>query len=144
MYKGPEQYLDSDASGARLMAHARLLLKLSRRFETLAPAGLRHAARVANYKSGTVVIHTDNGAVAAKLRQMSQRLCDELSKGGAECNVMLVKVQPRDLPFRSISSTQKPLSAKAIETLQASTTALPEGPLKGALARLLERAARRE
>jgi hypothetical protein len=144
MYKGPEQYLDSDASGARLMAHARLLLKLSRRFETLAPAGLRHAARVANYKSGTVVIHTDNGAVAAKLRQMSQRLCDELSKGGAECNVMLVKVQPRDLPFRSISSTQKPLSAKAIETLQASTTALPEGPLKGALTRLLERAARRE
>jgi hypothetical protein len=144
MYKGPEQYLDSDASGARLMTHARLLLKLSRRFETLAPAGLRHAACVANYKSGTVVIHTDNGAVAAKLRQMSQRLCDELSKGGAECNVMLVKVQPRHLPFRSISSTQKPLSTKAIDALQTTTAELPEGPLKGALARLIERAARRE
>ena len=144
MYKGPEQYLDSDAGGARLMAHARLLLKLSRRFETLAPAGLRHAARVANYKSGTVVIHTDNGAVAAKLRQMSQRLCDELSKGGTECSGMLVKVQPRDLPFRSISSTQKPLSAKAIDALQRTTVELPEGPLKGALARLLECAARRE
>ncbi|KAB2923182.1 MAG: DUF721 domain-containing protein [Dechloromonas sp.] len=144
MYKGPEQYLDSDAAGARLMAHARLLLKLSRRFEALAPAGLRHAARVANYKSGTVVIHTDNGAVAAKLRQMSQRLCDELSKGGTECSLMLVKVQPRDLPFRSISSTQKPLSPKALGALQATAEGLPDGPLKGALATLIERAARQE
>jgi hypothetical protein len=57
---------------------------------------------------------------------------------------MLVKVQPRELPFRSISSTQKPLSAKAIDALQTTTAELPEGPLKGALARLLERAARRE
>lgn len=144
MYKVPEQYLDSDAAGARLMAHARLLLKLSRRFEALAPVGLRHAAYVANYKSGTVVIHTDNGAVAAKLRQLSQRLCDELSKGGTECSLMLVKVQPRQLPFRSISSTQKPLSTKAIGSLQATTAELPDGPLKGALVRLLERAARRE
>jgi hypothetical protein len=144
MYKGPEQYLDSDAAGARLMAHARLLLKLSRRFEALAPVGLRHAAHVANYKSGTVVIHTDNGAVAAKLRQLSQRLCDELSKGGTECSLMLVKVQPRDLPFRSISSTYKPLSTKAVDTLQATAAGLPDGPLKGALVRLLERAAKRE
>lgn len=143
MYKGPEQYLDSDAAGARLMAHARLLLKLSRRFEAQAPPGLRHAAHVANYKSGTIVIHTDNGAVAAKLRQMSQRLCDELSKGGPECSLMLVKVQPRDLPYRSISSTQKPLSAKAAEVLQATADGLPDGGLKEALTTLLARAARR-
>ena len=77
MYKGPEHYLDSDASTSRIMAHARLLQKLSRRFEAIAPSGLRHAARVANYKSGKIVIHADNGAVATKNRQMSQRLCDE-------------------------------------------------------------------
>ncbi|HEX6734985.1 MAG TPA: DciA family protein [Azonexus sp.] len=144
MYQGPEQFLNSDASTARLMAHARLLLKLSRRFETLAPPGLRHAAHVANYKSGTIVIHTENGAVAAKLRQLSQRLCDELSKGGPECNGMLVKVQPRQLSLRSSSSTQKPLSAAACESLQATAETLPDGPLKGALATLLARVARRE
>lgn len=144
MYKGPEQYLDSDVNAARLMTHARLLLKLSRRFETLAPPGLRHAAHVANYKSGTIVIHTENGAVAAKLRQMSQRLCDELSKGGTECNGMLVKVQPRQLPLRSSSSTQKPLSGKACATLQATAETLPDGALKAALASLLARAARQE
>lgn len=144
MYKGPEQYLDSDVGAARLLAHARLLLKLSRRFETIAPAGLRHLAHVANFKSGTVIIHTDNGAVAAKLRQMSQRLCDELSKGGTECSAMMVKVQPRQLPFRSSASTAKPLSEKAIGALQSTADQLPDGPLKGALATLLARAARRE
>lgn len=144
MYKGPEQYLNSDATTSRIMAHARLLQKLSRRFEAVAPAGLRHAARVANYKSGTIVIHTDNGAVAAKIRQMSQRLCDELSRGGAECSALEVKVQPHQIPYQSTSSTLKPLSGKAFGLLESTADNLPEGPLRKALKTLLERAARAE
>lgn len=144
MYKGPEQYLDSDAAASRVMAHARLLLKLSRRFEAIAPAGFRHTAHVANYKSGKIIIHTDNGAVAAKIRQMSQRLCSELSKGGAECNGIEVKVQPRQIPYQSTSSTQKPLSASACGVLRSTSANLPNGPLRDALDRLLESAARRE
>ncbi len=144
MYKGPEQYLDSDAATSRVMAHARLLQKLSRRFEAVAPSGLRHAARVANYKSGKIVIHADNGAVAAKIRQMSQRLCVELSKGGAECNDMDVKVQPRQNPSQTRTSTLKPLSDKAFGMLQSTAENLPEGPLRRALDTLLQRAARTE
>lgn len=144
MYKGPEHYLDKDANAGRIMAHARLLIKLSRRFEAIAPAGLRHAARVANYKSGKIVIHADNGAVAAKIRQMSQRLCDELSKGGAECSDLEVKVQPRQLPYQSSTSTQKPLSARACGALETASRNLPGGPLKAALETLLRRAARTE
>ena len=126
------------------MAHARLLLKLSRRFEAVAPAGLRHSAHVANYKLGTIIIHADNGAVAAKIRQLSQRLSNELSKGGAECSGIEVKVQPRQIPSQSTSSTQKPLSDKAIGILRSTTENLPKGPLREALDRLLERAARAE
>ncbi|MFZ2267376.1 MAG: DciA family protein [Azonexus sp.] len=144
MYNGPEHYLDSDVAAGRFMAHARLLLKLSRRFEAIAPAAFRHAARVANYKSGTVVIHTDNGAVASKIRQMSQRLCGELSKGGAQCNDMEVKVQPREILSQSTTSTPKPISGEACEALRASAEKLPKGPLRAALDRLLERAARRD
>ena len=144
MYKGPEQYLNSDATTSRIMAHARLLQKLSRRFEAVAPAGLRHAARVANYKSGTIVIHTDNGAVAAKIRQMSQRLCDELSKGGTECNGIEVKVQPRQIPCQSMASTQKPLSASTCGVLRSTSENLPKGPLRDALETLLASAARQE
>ncbi len=144
MYKEPEHYLDKDANAGRIMAHARLLIKLSRRFEAVAPAGLRHAARVANYKSGKIVIHADNGAVAAKIRQMSQRLCDELSKGGPECSALEVKVQPRQSPYQSSTSTLKPLSGEAFDILQKTSGELPEGPLKQALDTLLARAARKE
>jgi hypothetical protein len=144
MYKGPEQYLDSDAAAGRIMAHARLLLKLSRRFEAVAPSGLRHAAHVANYKSGKIIIHADNGAVAAKIRQLSQRLSDELSKSGTECSGIEVKVQPRQIPCQSTSSTQKPLSGKAIGMLRSTSETLPKGPLRAALERLLERTAKAE
>jgi hypothetical protein len=143
MYKGPEQFLDSDAVAGKLMAHARLLLKLSQRFEAIAPAGLRHSAHVANYKSGKIVIHADNGAVATKIRQMGQRLCSELSKGGAECTDIDVKVQPRLIPFQSTSSTPKPLSEAACDILKTASESLPKGALRDALATLIARAATR-
>lgn len=144
MYKAPEQYLDADAAAGRVMAHARLLMKLTSRFDAVAPGSLRHAAHVANYKSGKIVIHADNGAVAAKLRQMNRRLCDELSCEGVECNEIEVKVQPRQIPSRSTSSTIKPISDKAAGMLRSTVDKLPKGPLRTALDTLLRRAARSE
>lgn len=144
MYYGPEHFLNRDANGGRIMAHARLLLKLARRFEAVAPPALRHAARVANYKSGKVVIHTEYGAVAVKLRQMSRRLCEDLSKGGAPCSELEVKVQPRQTRSPASTSTVKPLSGKAFDALQTTTEALPRGPLRAALEHLLARALRKE
>lgn len=139
-----ETFLDKNDGAAQVMAHARLLLKLERRFSSIVPGGLGQASRVANYKSGKIVIHAENGAVATKIRQMSQRLCDELSKRGVECNVMEVKVQPRQTPYQSRSSTPKPLSEKACGTIHATAENLPAGPLRDALEALLTRAARQE
>ncbi|MGB5010873.1 MAG: DciA family protein [Candidatus Dechloromonas phosphoritropha] len=139
-----ERYLDNDSGAGRVMAHARLLLDLARRFEKAAPAGLGEVAHIANYKSGKVVIHADNGAVATKIRQLSQRLCDELSKGGAECSGIEVKVQPRQIPRQSPTSTTKPLSAGACGALRSASENLPDGPLRKALDTLLARAARQE
>lgn len=144
MYYDPEHFLNKDTAGGRIMAHARLLLKLARRFESVAPSALRHAARVANYKAGKVVIHTEYGAVAVKIRQMSRRLCDELSKGGLECSEIEVKVQPRQIRPPSATATVKPLSGKAFDALQTTTEALPRGPLRAALENLLNRAVKQE
>lgn len=141
MYKAPTQFLDADATAGRVMAHARLLMKLSNRFDAVAPAGLRAAAQVANFKSGKVVILAENGAVAAKLRQMEQRLCRELSFGGAECSGIEVKVQPSQLPDRSMASTLKPLSGKTTDILRSTVESLPKGPLREALDNLLRRSA---
>lgn len=144
MTNGLEHYLDKDAAAGRVMAHARLLLKLTRRFEAIAPAGLGQVAHVANYKSGKIVIHADNGAVATKIRQMSQRLCDELSIGGAQCSGIEVKVQPRQISCQSTGSTSKPLSARACGTLRSTSENLPNGPLREALDSLLANVARQE
>ena len=144
MTKELEQFLNSDAAAGKVLAHARLLIKLSHRFEAIAPTAFRQTARVANYKAGKVIIHADNGAVAAKLRQMGQRLCDELSKGGAECSDIEIKVLPRQIPERIISATQKPLSTKACGILRSTSENLPKGALRDALDRLLASAARRE
>lgn len=126
------------------MAHARLLLALARRFESALPPGLGSAARIANFKSGKVVIHADNGAVAARIRQMSQRICDELSKGSVECNGIEVKVQPRQIPSQSRISTLKPLTGQACGALRSAAGKMPEGPLRAALEELLKRAVRQE
>lgn len=144
MYKEPGQFLDSDPATSRVMTHARLLLKLSRRFEAIAPAGLRYSAHVANFKSGKIVIHANNGAVASKIRQLSDRLCRELSQGGAECTGMEVKVQPLQIPCQSTSSTPKPLSAKTFGVLKNMAESLPAGPLRTALDTLMNSAARQE
>ncbi|MBS1191489.1 MAG: hypothetical protein H6R10_3281 [Rhodocyclaceae bacterium] len=144
MHASLATFLDNADGAAKVMAHGRLLLKLSRRFEAIAPAGFARAARVANYKSGKIVIHADNGAVATKIRQMSQRLCVELSKGGPECNVMEVKVQPRQIPSQSTSSTPKPLSGRACRAIEATASDLPRGELRTALERLLAHVARQE
>lgn len=142
MYKGPEHYLNSDAAASRVMTHARLILKLSRHFEAVAPTGLRHSAHVANYKSGIIIIHADNGAVATKIRQMSQRLCNELSKKGAQCSGIEVKVQPQQTLYQSTTSTPKSLSKKAVESLRSTTQKMKKGPLQDALNQLLNSAAK--
>ncbi len=144
MYHGPEHFLDRDAAISRIMAHARLLMKLSRRFAAIAPPALSHSAHIANYKSGKIVIHADNGAVAVKIRQMGRRLCDDLSKGTVECNEIEVKVQPPQTHSQSATSTQKPISTKALDILGGRQNELPPGPLREALQTLIQRAVKGE
>lgn len=144
MHNPLDHYLRNEDAAGRVIAHGRLILKLSRRFEALAPAGIRHAVRVVNYKSGKVVIHTENGAAAVRIRQMSQRLCAELSKTGLECSEIDVKVQPRPVPRTIERDAPPPLSGKSCNTLREAARKLPAGPLRQALDRLIERAANTE
>ena len=140
----PEHFLERDTSGSRLMAHARLLLKLARRFEAVAPPTFRHAARVANFKNGILILHVDSGAVAVKIRQMSQRLSTQMSTGNLECEGIEVKVVLRQYLRESPRPQVKPLSGQACATLRSRADSLPQGPLREALEKLLTRAATRE
>lgn len=139
-----ENYLEASEGAGSVLAHARLLMKLTHFYQGMAPMHLGQASCVANYKSGIIVIHAVSGAVAAKLRQLAPTLANEFSKRGFECSEVQVKVQAHEIKSQSRSSTQKPLSQQTGEVLAGLAGTLPDSPLRAALETLLARAAIQE
>jgi hypothetical protein len=127
---------------ARLIPHARLIARLGEVFSKTAPSGLARQARVVNHRLGTVVIHADSGAVAAKLRQISPRLESAFLRMGVQCNQVEIKVQPVE-PFdlANISYAKTISSASARKILACAEAMPPDSKLAASLRQLLERAA---
>jgi len=139
-----EGFLDAADGAGNVLAHARLLLRLTNLYQEIAPAHLRQASTIANYKSGIIVIHATNGAVAAKLRQLATTLADGFSKRGVECSGVQVKVQATEIATQSRGSMPKPLSAQTSRSLEELRDALPESDLRHAVETLIKRSARTE
>ena len=137
-----ESYLDAADGAGKVLAHARLLMKLTHLYQEIAPTHLGQASHLANYKSGIIVIHAASGAIAAKLRQMAPTLADGFSIRGVECNGVQIKVQARKINAQSTASTQKPLTPRTSHTLESLRDTLPNSPLRTALETLLSRSAR--
>lgn len=137
-------YLASSEGAGRLMAHARLLQKLARIYCDAVPDHLGASSRVANYKSGKVVIHADYGAVAVKLRQMAPTLTREFSLRGVECNGVTVKVQGLEIAEHSHAPAARPLSGGTCKHLESLAAGMPPSPLRDAIDTLLARAVRKD
>jgi hypothetical protein len=136
-----EDCLLADAGMARLSSHASRLVRLQAVLAANLPANLARGARVANLKSGKLVIHADNGAVAAKLRQMAPRLTDLVRFEAAEVNGIEIRVQGRPgNPSRPHRQGPTGIGDNAKRGLTSLESSLPEGSrLKLALMRLIER-----
>ena len=144
MQNSLEHYLEATDGAGKLMAHARLLVRLTRLYRDIAPPHLAQASTLANYKSGTVVMHAHSGAIAAKLRQLATTLAEGFSKRGIECNGVQVKVQAPDNPEQSHHPTLKPLGAGAFGALEHLRDSLPNDDLRQAIEHLLTHSARKE
>ena len=144
MQNSLENYLEAADGAGKVMAHARLLIKLTHLYQEIAPTYLGQASSLANYKSGIIVIHAVSGAVAAKLRQLAPTLVEGFSQRGIECNGVQVKVQARKINTQSRASTQKPLSLRTSRTLEDLRDSLPNSPLRAALETLLTHSAKQE
>ena len=144
MQNSLENYLEAADGAGKVMAHARLLIKLTHLYQEIAPTYLGQASSLANYKSGIIVIHAVSGAVAAKLRQMAPTLAEGFTQRGIECNGVQVKVQARKINTQSRGSTQKPLSSRTSRTLEDLRDSLPDSPLRAALETLLTHSAKQE
>lgn len=139
-----QNYLEAAEGAGKVLAHARLLVRLAGIYQEMTPPHLANASSVANYKSTILVIHADSGAVATKLRQMAPTLATELAKRGLECSGVQVKVHARQNRQPTRSPTQKPLSARTSRELAALSESLPASPLRHALENLLTQSATRE
>lgn len=99
------------------------------------PGNLATSASVALVKAGEMILFADNGAVAAKLRQMAPRILISLRQRGYEITGIRLQVQVsiRDnpLPQKQIS-----LSFEARNAIDLLSERLKASPLKAALKRL--------
>ncbi|MBP9803726.1 MAG: DUF721 domain-containing protein [Candidatus Accumulibacter sp.] len=139
-----QTYLEAAEGAGKVLAHARLLVRLAAVYQEIVPSHLGQASSVANYKSRVVVIHASNGAVATKLRQMAPTLLATFTQRGFECSGVQVRVHARLDPEAARVPAQKPLSVRTTQELAALSDSLPLSPLRTALENLLARSAKQE
>ncbi|NJD36406.1 MAG: DUF721 domain-containing protein [Betaproteobacteria bacterium] len=134
-----QEHLASGDSMARLAAHAQRLLQFQRLLEAALPPTLRTHARVANFRLGKLLIHAENSAVAAKIRQFGPSLASELCNKDVKVTQIEVRVQARNPPSPQLPRKMPTLpGSKQKQGLTMLAQDLPvESPLKAALERLL-------
>lgn len=126
------------------MAHASEIIKAAQIYQRFVAPALARASRVANFRAGTVVIHSEHGAAANKLKQQTSYLIDEFVKNGLECNAIEIRVQPSSIRETTNPASQKPLSERALTSLEnAAKEMRPGSALKARLEHLLEHVAKR-
>lgn len=110
-------------------------MALQKVLEQAIPPAMTRYCRVAAFERHTLTVVCDNGAVAAKLRQLSTEIAAQFQARGHEVTVIQVQVQV-NLPRQSASHQPHPLSLAGKEQLAQFTATLPDSPLRNALERL--------
>lgn len=132
------QRLNKFIGGAELRhlaGAAKRLTALQQQYERLVPAALSRASRVEQLEGRMLVLAADNGATAAKLRQLVPELVRQFQNAGREVAGIQVKVTvsvARPKP----SAAPRRLGAKGGAALAELSETLPDSPLKRSLARL--------
>jgi hypothetical protein len=124
---------------ARLAEQANRLRYLQTLLDAALPAYLLPGTHIANLKRGKVVIHTDSGAVAVKLRQLAPRLAEGFIQQGQEVTGIEVKVQARRRPATTARQKQpKVIGVRPKQALTSLASGLEDdSPVKRALVKLL-------
>jgi hypothetical protein len=113
-------------------------MALQQHFEHIVPPSLKRGCRVMHLNQQTLTLAADNGAIAAKLRQMTGELAAKLQEVGCEVTVIQVQVQVNAPPY--VPPPHAPLlSLSGKKHLAQFAENLAESPLKEALNRLAQR-----
>jgi hypothetical protein len=131
-------YLASNPELRQLSSKAKQITALQRHYESIAPPNLTRSSLVLRLHQQTMVIAANNGAVAAKLRQMSAELISLFQARGCEVTLIQIKVQVATPP-RIVLSEPRKLGKSARDALNRLDENLADSPLKTALRRLVKR-----
>ena len=128
-------YFDASQELRQLSHKVEQLAALQRRYEQFAPPSLARTSHVVQLDQQILTLAADNGAVAAKLRQLAPRLAEMLQQSGYQVTAIQVRVQVT-LPTQPKSSSSATLSSTGQKQLLDSAEKLPDSLLKKTLQRL--------
>jgi len=113
---------------------------LQRLYSVCSPPELSRASRVVGDHDGTLVIAADNGAIAAKLKQIMPRLLKNLQKQSAQVTGIRIQVQVTGQQPAPRVYTDKPeLTIDLIDDFEKLSTQVQDPGLRTALARFAAR-----
>ncbi|MDP1927871.1 MAG: DciA family protein [Thiobacillus sp.] len=120
-----------------LAVRARVLLNTQAALDRTLPAALAGHVRVMQLENSVLSVACDSGAVASRLRQLSDALVVGLVKRGIAAASVRVSVNP-ELMARYIHPVEKAgLPPSALDGLAHLNAEIEAGPLKDALDKLL-------
>jgi hypothetical protein len=132
-------YLASTLELRQLSGKAEQFAALQRHYQAIVPPSLKNSSYVLQLNRQVAVIAATNGAVAAKLRQMTEELISLFQARGCEITGIQIKVQVT-APPPAIPSVPRKLGKAAKNALSELEENLTDSPLKRALRRLARRA----
>ena len=121
-----------------LAVRARVLLNTQAALERALPAGIAGHVRVMQLESGVLSLACDSGAVASRLRDLTDTLLAKLAGQGIAVDRLRVSVNPELLPRYVHPVVKTGLPANALQGLANLNAGMEDGPLKEALDRLLQ------
>ncbi len=131
-------FLTSNLELRQLSSKAGQLTSLQRHYEAIVPPSLKNSSHVLQLNRQVVTIAATNGAVAAKLRQMTDELISLFQARGCEVTGIQIKVQVY-APPPVVPPESRKLGKAAKDALNELEESLADSPLKTALKRLAGR-----
>ena len=118
---------------------SRRVAQMQRVYLEAVPRDLSNSSRIGWARGAVLTVCADNGAVAAKLRQLGPRILNRLRQSGFEFNAMRIDVQVGNSARSTLYSPHKSLSKNALSAIENTLTRIEDSPLKNALTRLARR-----
>lgn len=133
------RYINGNDRLRLLQTHVNEIMRWQKIWQSIVPTGLSEVSRIGQILTDSISIYCDNGAAAAKIRQLTPSISLAFGKHGIINATILVKVRTNAIPQRERTIHKPDMSTVAIDVIHRLTLDLEEGELRTALEKLLNK-----